>query len=38
MSPTEMRYPAARVEHGMKEAGQAWIQRMVDTYPAELGG
>jgi uncharacterized protein len=32
MSPYEIAYPGGSVEHWNEEAGQAWIQRMVDTY------
>ncbi len=32
MSPYEIAYPGGSVEHWNEEAGQAWIQRRVDTY------
>jgi len=32
MSPYEIAYPGGSVEHWNEEAGQAWIQRMSETY------
>src|SRR6185437_2214070 len=32
MSPYEIAYPGGSVEHWNEEAGQAWMQRMADTY------
>ncbi len=32
MSPYEIVYPGGSVEHWNEEAGQVWIQRMLDTY------
>ena len=35
MSPYEIAYPGGSVEHWNEEAGQVWIQRMVDTYRSD---
>ena len=32
MSPYEIVYPGGSVEHWNEEAGQAWVQRLTDTY------
>jgi uncharacterized protein with von Willebrand factor type A (vWA) domain len=33
MSPYEIAYPGGAVEHWNEEAGQAWIERLTDTWP-----
>ncbi len=34
MSPYEIAWPGGSVEHMNDEAGEVWLQRVVDTYPA----
>jgi len=34
MSPYEIAWPGGSVEHMNEEAGEVWLQRVVDTYPA----
>jgi uncharacterized protein with von Willebrand factor type A (vWA) domain len=36
MSPYEISHPGGSVEHFNEEAGAAWMQRMVDTYPSAV--
>jgi uncharacterized protein with von Willebrand factor type A (vWA) domain len=36
MSPYEVTHPGGSVEHFNEEAGAAWMQRLVDTYPAAV--
>jgi uncharacterized protein with von Willebrand factor type A (vWA) domain len=33
MSPYEIAYPGGSVEHWNEEAGQAWLERLLLTYP-----
>lgn len=36
MSPYEIMYPGGSVEHWNEEAGEVWIQRMIETYQAAV--
>ncbi len=36
MSPYEILYPNASVEHWNEEAGQVWLQRLIATYPKTI--
>ncbi|RFA30504.1 VWA domain-containing protein [Alkalilimnicola ehrlichii] len=36
MSPYEILYPGASVEHHNEEAGATWLQRILDTYPKAI--
>ncbi|MDH3923043.1 MAG: VWA domain-containing protein [Xanthomonadales bacterium] len=36
MSPYEIHYPGGSVEHWNEEAGSAWMQRLLNTYPKAI--
>jgi uncharacterized protein with von Willebrand factor type A (vWA) domain len=36
MSPYEIHYPGGSVEHWNEEAGSAWMNRLLDTYPKAI--
>lgn len=36
MSPYEILYPNASVEHWNEEPGQVWLQRLINTYPKAI--
>jgi uncharacterized protein with von Willebrand factor type A (vWA) domain len=36
MSPYEIHYPGGSVEHWNEEAGEAWMKRMLNTYPKAI--